>query len=101
MCRYIEANGGLYNIVVVPMWAGQQSSGSWSFMSYCQNPVFFGTAACNQVRCEIIWGGSSLCSPQLESLVDSIDCPFTSTSCPTALKLVRMAHSVQRWLLKW
>ena len=49
-CRYIESNGGANNIVVVPMWAGQQSIGSWSFMSYCQAPVFFGTAACNQVR---------------------------------------------------
>ena len=35
--------------MVVPMWVGQQSVGGWSFMSYCRNPIFFGTAACNQV----------------------------------------------------
>jgi len=46
--KYIEANGGLNDIVVQPMWVGQQKSGGWNFFAFCKNIVLESNTACAQ-----------------------------------------------------
>ena len=44
----VASNGGANDILAVPMWVNQQSSGAWSFMTPCQQGAVLSDAPCDQ-----------------------------------------------------